>query len=68
MTEQRNNNVDTNSRAYKIAAGKGVMNLPNKLTIARMVMIPLFILFFYLGFSHRRQQGLPSLYKQQEYQ
>lgn len=51
MTEQRNNNVDTNSRAYKIAAGKGVMNLPNKLTIARMVMIPLFILFFYLGFS-----------------
>ena len=51
MAEQRNNNVDTNSRAYKIAAGKGVMNLPNKLTIARMVMIPLFILFFYLGFS-----------------
>lgn len=51
MAEQRNNNVDTNSRAYKIAAGKGVMNLPNKLTIARMVMIPLFILFFYLSFS-----------------
>ena len=51
MAEQRNNNVDKNSRAYKIAAGKGVMNLPNKLTIARMVMIPLFVLFFYLGFS-----------------
>ena len=51
MAEQRNNNVDKNSRAYKIAAGKGVMNLPNKLTIARMVMIPLFILFFYLSFS-----------------
>ncbi len=46
-----NKNVDTTSRAYKIAAGKGVMNLPNKLTIARMVMIPVFILFFYLNFT-----------------
>ena len=43
--------VDTSSRAYKIAAGKGVMNLPNKLTIARMIMIPVFILFFYLNFA-----------------
>lgn len=42
---------DKNSRAYKFAAGKGVMNLPNKLTISRMVMIPLFILFFYLQFK-----------------
>ena len=47
----RHNTVDKNSRAYKIAAGGGVMNLPNKLTIARVVMIPGFILFFYLEFS-----------------
>jgi CDP-diacylglycerol--glycerol-3-phosphate 3-phosphatidyltransferase len=45
------NEIDKESRAYKFAAGKGVMNLPNKLTIARMVMIPVFILFFYLQFT-----------------
>ncbi len=44
------NEIDKQSRAYKIAAGKGVMNLPNKLTISRMIMIPIFILFFYLNF------------------
>ena len=45
------NEIDKESRAYKFAAGKGVMNLPNKLTIARMLMIPVFILFFYLDFT-----------------
>lgn len=48
MSEEKE--IDKESRAYKFAAGKGVMNLPNKLTISRMVMIPLFILFFYLNF------------------
>lgn len=46
-----NKNIDKSSRAYKIAAGRGVMNLPNKLTIARMIMIPLFIFFFYFNFK-----------------
>lgn len=46
-----NKNIDKSSRVYKIAAGRGVMNLPNKLTIARMIMIPVFILFFYLNFA-----------------
>lgn len=36
---------------YKFARGKGVMNLPNKLTISRMLMIPVFVLFFYLNFT-----------------
>lgn len=49
MSEDKN--IDKESRAYKFAAGKGVMNLPNKLTISRMVMIPIFLLFFYLHFA-----------------
>lgn len=40
-----------NSKGYKFAAGKGVMNLPNKLTISRMAMIPVFIVFFCVDFT-----------------
>lgn len=43
-------NNETESGFYKFAKGKGVMNLPNKLTISRMVMIPIFIVFFYVQF------------------
>ena len=35
MNEEKE--IDKESKAYKIAAGKGVMNLPNKLTISRIV-------------------------------
>lgn len=44
-------NEENYSKFYKFAKGKGVMNLPNKLTISRVVMIPLFVLFFYLNFT-----------------
>lgn len=43
--------TEKESRFYKFAKGKGVMNLPNKLTISRVVMIPLFVLFCYLNFT-----------------
>lgn len=42
---------DNQSLFYKFAAGKGVMNLPNMLTISRMVMIPIYIVFFYVNFN-----------------
>lgn len=42
---------ETESKFYKFAKGKGVMNLPNKLTISRMVMIPVFIALFYVQFT-----------------
>lgn len=45
------NEIDKNSRAYKIAAGKGVLNLPNKLTILRMILIPVFVALFYVRFT-----------------
>lgn len=50
MNEEKE--IDKNSRAYKFAAGKGVMNLPNKLTISRMCMIPVFIALFYVQFPY----------------
>lgn len=43
--------VNKESKFYKFARGKGVMNLPNQLTVARVIMIPLFVLFFYLQFK-----------------
>ncbi len=50
MNEEKE--IDKNSKAYKFAAGKGVMNLPNKLTISRMCMIPVFIALFYIRFPY----------------
>lgn len=44
-------NEERESKAYKFVRGKGVMNLPNKLTISRMVMIPVFIALFYIPFT-----------------
>ena len=43
--------IDKNSKKYKFVAGKGVMNLPNKLTISRMVMIPVFMVFYLVQFT-----------------
>ncbi len=50
MNDMKNNEIDKNSRIYKIMVGNGVMNLPNKLTILRMILIPVFVLAFYLNF------------------
>lgn len=49
MNEEKQ--VDKESKAYKRAAGKGIMNLPNKLTLSRMFMIPVFMVLFYVQFS-----------------
>ncbi len=51
MNNNREKEIDKNSRAYKFAAGKGVMNLPNKLTLLRMIMIPVFVALFYVNFK-----------------
>lgn len=44
-------NNGNNDKFYKFAAGKGVMNLPNKLTLSRIIMIPIFIALFYIPFT-----------------
>lgn len=53
MTDNVNkkNGSDNARRDEKADTGRKIMNLPNKLTISRVVMIPLFVLFFYLGFT-----------------
>lgn len=43
--------IDKNSRVYKFVSGDGGMNLPNKLTLCRIIMIPIFIALFYVNFK-----------------
>lgn len=49
--ENKDKVIDINSRAYRFCAGKGVMNLPNKLTILRVLLIPVFVFLFYIEFT-----------------
>lgn len=47
MSEQNNLNEEQEVKTVK----KPVMNLPNRLTLSRVIMIPVFVLFFYLPFK-----------------
>ncbi|MGN1061390.1 MAG: CDP-diacylglycerol--glycerol-3-phosphate 3-phosphatidyltransferase [Candidatus Coproplasma sp.] len=42
---------EKDSKFLKFVRGKGIMNLPNQLTILRVLLIPLFVVFFYVEFS-----------------
>lgn len=42
---------EKDSKFIKFVKGKGVMNLPNQLTILRVLLIPLFVVFFYVQFK-----------------
>lgn len=48
MSEEQNKiSEETETKTVK----KPVMNLPNRLTLSRVIMIPVFVLFFYLPFK-----------------
>ena len=46
---------------YQFAKGRGMMNLPNKLTLSRVIMIPFFVLFFYVALRRTFSLRLPCL-------
>ncbi|MCD8306733.1 MAG: CDP-diacylglycerol--glycerol-3-phosphate 3-phosphatidyltransferase [Clostridia bacterium] len=43
--------IDKDSRKYKFYSGNGGMNFPNRLTIVRVILIPIFILFYFVPFA-----------------
>lgn len=45
------NETDKNGKLYKFVSGNGGMNLPNKLTLSRIIMIPVFVALFYVNFK-----------------
>ena len=44
-------NENSTEEKTKFVEGKGILNLPNILTISRIVMIPIFVVFFYVHFT-----------------